>query len=59
MGIHLDPTLTMEMQVASIVSTAFFHLWRIAQLRLYLDTGALTNLVHVLVISRLDDCNAL
>ena len=59
LGIHLDPTLTMETQVASVVHTAFFHLWWIAWLRTYLDMGALTTLVHVLVISRLDHCNAL
>ena len=35
------------------------HLWQIARLRPYLDMGALTTLVHVLVISRLDHCNAL
>ena len=32
LGIHLDPTLTMETQVALVVRTTFFHLWRIAQL---------------------------
>ena len=32
LGIHLDPALTMETQVASVVRTAFFHLWRIAWL---------------------------
>ena len=59
LGVHLDPTLTMETQVASVVCTAFFHLWRIARLQPYLDMGALTTLVHALVISRLDYCNAL
>ena len=49
----------METQVASVVRSAYFHLWRLAQLRLYLDGGALTTLVHVLVISRLDHCNTL
>ena len=49
----------METQVVSVVRTAFFHLWRIAQLRPYLDTGVLTTLVHTLVISRLDHCNVL
>ena len=42
LGILLDPTLTMETQVALVVCTAFFHLWWIARLRPYLDTGALT-----------------
>ena len=37
LGIHLDPALTMETQVASVVCSAYFHLWRIAQLWPYLD----------------------
>ena len=45
LGIHLDPALTMETQMASVVCTAFFHLRRIAQLRSYLDVGALTTSV--------------
>ena len=32
LGVHLDPALTMEIQVASVVRTAYFHLWRIAWL---------------------------
>ena len=59
LGIDMDPALTMEMQVASVVHSAYFHLWQIAQLCLYLNVGALTTLVHALVILRLDNCNAL
>ena len=59
LGVHLDPTLTMETQVVSVVRTAFFHLWRSARLRPYLDMGVLTTLVHALVIPRLDHCNTL
>ena len=51
--------LTMETQVVSVVHYTYFHLWRIVQLCPYLDGGALTTLVHALVISRLDHCNAL
>ena len=40
LGIHLDPAFTMETQVATVVCSAYFHLWRIAQLRPYLDGGA-------------------
>ena len=58
LGIHLDPELTMETQVVSVGLTTYFHLWWIAQLRTSLDVGALTTLVHALVISRLDHCNA-
>ena len=49
----------MEIMVASVVHSAYFHLQWIAQLRLYLDVGVLTTLVHTLVVSRLDYCNAL
>ena len=51
LGFHLDPALTMETQVAPVVHSTYFHLWRIAQLHPYLDAGALTTLVHALVIS--------
>ena len=50
LGICLDPDLTMETQVASVVRAAYFHLWRIAQLHPYLDAGALTMLIHALVM---------
>ena len=33
LGVHLDPALTMETHVASVARSAYFHLWRIAQLR--------------------------
>ena len=49
----------MDSQVGSVVCTAHLHLRRIAQLRSCLDVGALTTLVHVLVVSRLDYCNVL
>ena len=38
--------------------SAHLHLWWIAQLCPYLDTGTLTTLVHALVVSRIDYCNA-
>ena len=59
LGVHLNLALTMETQLASVVHSAYFHLWWIAQLRLCLDAGVLTTLVHELVISRLDHCNAI
>ena len=54
LGICLHLDLIMETQVASVVQAAHFHLWRIAQLHPYLDVGALTLLIHALVISRID-----
>ena len=39
LGVHLDPVLTMETQLVSVVPSAYLHLWRIAQLCPYLDVG--------------------
>ena len=47
----------METQVASVVRFTYFQLWQIAQLCPYLGVGALTTLVHALVVARLDYCN--
>ena len=51
LGVHLEPALTMETQVSSVVRSTHFHLQWIAQLHPYLDVGALTTLVHALVVS--------
>ena len=59
LGVHLDPALTMETQVVSVVHSTYFHLWRIVQLCPYLNVGSLTTLVHALVTSKLDYCKAL
>ena len=59
LGVPLDPALTMETQVASVVRSAYFHLQRITELHPHLDVGALMTLVHAFVASRLDYCNAL
>ena len=59
LGVHLDPALTRESQVVSVVRTAHLHLWQIAQLCSYLDVGALTTLVHTLIVSRFYYCNVL
>ena len=59
LGVHLDPVLTMETQVAPVIRTSYFHLRWIAQLCSYLYVGALTTLVHALIVLRLDYCNAL
>ena len=42
-----------------MVRSAHLHLQRIAQLCPYLDAGAVTTLVHALVVSRIDYCNTL
>ena len=59
LGVHLDPALTMETQVSSVIRSAHFHFQQIVQLRPFLEVGELTTLVHALVVSRLNYCNVL
>ena len=53
----LEPSLSLEAQVASVAWSAFYQLRLVAQLRPYLDN--LASVVYALVTSRLDYCNAL
>ena len=59
LGVHLDPVITMDSQVASVVRSTHLNLRPIAQLCSYLDVRLLTTLTYVLIVSRLDYCNAL
>ncbi|XP_061451815.1 uncharacterized protein LOC133369973 [Rhineura floridana] len=59
LGVLLDPSLSLEAQVASVARSAFYQLRLVAQLRPYLDREHLTSVIHALVTSRLDYCNAL
>lgn len=47
-----------DSQIASGIWSVYFHLRQIAQLHLYFDTRSLAMLVHALVFSRIDYCNA-
>ena len=45
--------------MASVARSAFYQLRLVAQLRPYLDGDSLASVVHALVTSKLDYCNAL
>ena len=55
----LDPALSMGEANLAISSSVFSNLQQITQLQPYVDRKSLMILVHVLVISRTDYCNAL
>ena len=59
MGVLLEPSLSLEAQVASVARSAFYQLRSVAQLRPYLDRDSLASVVHALVTSKLDYCNVL
>ncbi|KAF7238180.1 Complement C1q-like protein 3 [Varanus komodoensis] len=58
LGVLLDPELSLEFQVAVVARSAFLQLRLIHQLRPYLDEHSLATVIHALVTSRLDYCNA-
>ena len=59
LGVLLDTSLTLEAQVDSVARGAFLQLWKLYQLRPYLDERSLMTVTHALVISRIDYCNEL
>ncbi len=54
-----DSTMALDHHVASISKGAFFQLHNTGHIRRYLDQQSAKQLVHALVISRLDGCNSL
>lgn len=59
LGVAFDSTMALEQHVSNICRAAYFHLRRIGHVRRYLDLQSAKQLVHALVISRLDGCNSL
>ncbi|KAF7243701.1 Pleckstrin-likey domain-containing family M member 3 [Varanus komodoensis] len=59
LGVLLDPELSVEFQVAVVARSMFVQLWLIHQLHPYLDKHCLAMVIHALVTSWLDYCNAL
>ncbi|XP_053111605.1 uncharacterized protein LOC128327198 [Hemicordylus capensis] len=59
LGVLLDPGLTLVSQVEAMARSAFYQLRLIRQLCPFLEEDDLKTVVHQLVISWLDYCNAL
>ena len=63
MGTYYSPTsykkLTMKAQVNNVYKTSSFVLYKIGKIRQFLTKEATKQLVHALVISRIDFCNSL
>ena len=53
LGLLLEPSLSLEAQVALVTRSAFYQLRLVAQLRPYLDKDNLASVVNALVTSKL------
>ncbi len=59
MGVKLDSNLSFQNHISNVTKTAFFHRRNIAKLRNMLPVSDAEKLVHAIMTSRLDYCNAL
>ena len=58
LGVYFDSELLMERQVSRLFQVCYFHLRRLRTVRRSLTKESLLTLVHALVTSRIDHCNA-
>ena len=58
-GVIFDDEMLLKEHIATVCKIAFFHLRNIGLIRKYLTSDSCATLVHSLVSSRIDYCNAL
>ena len=58
-GVVFDHHLQFDSQITAACRSIYFHLRNIARIRKYLNVSAIASLVHALITSRSDYCNAL
>jgi exonuclease III len=59
LGVVFDKHLSMHHHISSICKAAYYHLHNIRSIRKFLTKAACETLVHALIFSKLDYCNAL
>ena len=58
-GFFMDQDLKLDRQIGATVKASFFHLRQLAKVKPFLSPKHLETIIHALVTSRLDFCNAL
>ena len=59
LGVMLDATLSMQLQINMITKGCYYQLRKISRIRKYLTMSAAKTLVTTLVLSKIDYCNSL
>ena len=59
LGIIFDKNLSFETQIAAVCKKASYNLYKLWQIRKYLDDDSCESLVHAFITSHIDYCNSL
>ena len=59
LGVTIDSKLTLAPHVSRVCRVACFNLHRVSKIRHHLDTATTKQLIHAVVITHLDYCNAI
>ena len=59
LGVLFDSELTFKQHVSKIVSSCFYQLRRLRQLKRHVDVNTMKLLISAFILSRLDYCNVL
>ena len=58
-GVYFDTNLNMETQVQNVCKSTYYLLYNLRRIRKYFDQESMKLVVHALITSKLDYCNAL
>ena len=57
LGVHLDESLSMDLQISTLCCSTHFHLRKISSIKPYLSISSTAQLISSMILSRLDYSN--